>query len=316
MRYYFGPMEGVTTVQFRRVHAAMFPGADRYYIPFISPTPDRRFTARELREIGRENNEGVSAVPQILTRSAEDFLWAARALADMGWTEVNLNLGCPSATVTAKGKGAGLLRAPEELDRLLGGIFGKAELPVSVKSRIGYADAAEFGRLLTIFGRYPIAELTLHCRTRAEMYAGEPHREAFELARSALKCPLCYNGNLFTAGDVAAFEPSAPGAAAVMLARGAAADPALFRRLRGGDPASREELRTFHETLYEAYRSEFGRLNAMRRMKELWSFLLRRFDGAETLGKRMMRTSDTGVFDECAAAALDTLPLVDDEKGS
>ena len=312
MKAYFAPMEGVTTAQYRRVHAAMFPGADRYYMPFISPTADHRFTPRELRQVLPEHNEGVPVVPQILTKSAEDFLWCAAGLAEMGYTQVDLNLGCPSATVTAKGKGAGLLRTFDLLERLLDGIFAGAEVAVSVKSRIGYTDPAEFERLLALYARYPIAELVLHCRTREEMYAGEPHREAFRRAREVLSCPVCYNGNLFTAQDADAFVRAEPGTEAVMIGRGAACDPALFRRLRGGPPASREELRAFHEALYAVYRAEYGRVNGMRRMKELWNYLLRRFDGAEEVRKRMMRTKDVGVFDECAAEALDRLRLIDE----
>ena len=308
MKYYFAPMEGVTTVHYRRVHAALFPGADRYYAPFISPTSDHRFTPRELREVGMEHNAAFPFVPQILTKSAEDFLWCAAGLADMGYKEVNLNLGCPSATVTAKGKGAGLLRTPDALKRLLDGIFARAEIAVSVKTRIGYADAAEWEALLALYARYPIAELIVHARTREEMYAGEPHAEAFARARETLTVPLCYNGNLFTPDDVA----GAPVSDAMMLGRGAAWDPALFRRLRGGAPCSRAELRAFHTELYALYRAEYGRVNAMRRMKELWSYLLHRFAGAEDIRKKMMRTKDVGVFDECVAAALDRLPMIDE----
>ena len=109
MEYYFAPMEGITTAIYRRVHADLFGGADRYYSPFISPTAEHLFTPRELRELGPENNRGIPLVPQVLTKNADDFLWAAAGLADMGYGEVNLNLGCPSATVTAKGKGSALL---------------------------------------------------------------------------------------------------------------------------------------------------------------------------------------------------------------
>ena len=311
MKYYFAPMEGVTTMHFRRVHAAMFPGADRYYAPFISPTSDHRFTPRELREIGPENNAGIRVVPQILTKSAGDFLWCAAGLADMGYQEVNLNLGCPSATVTAKGKGAGLLRTPDALERMLDEIYARAEVAVSIKSRIGYSDPGELERLLALFARYPIAELTLHCRTREEMYLGEPHRDAFDRARKALAVPLCYNGNLFTVQDVQALEKVEPGTQAVMPGRGAARDPALFRRLRGGGAATREELRTFHDTLYEMYRSEYGRLNGMRRMKELWTYLLYRFENTDELRKKMMRTKDPAVFDDCVAALFRQGKLAD-----
>ena len=84
MQYHFGPMEGITTSQYRRLHARMFPGCDRYYTPFLSPTRDHLLTARELREVSPERNRGVNVVPQILTKSGEDFLWMAGKLGEMG----------------------------------------------------------------------------------------------------------------------------------------------------------------------------------------------------------------------------------------
>jgi tRNA-dihydrouridine synthase len=313
MEYYFAPMEGITTAIYRRVHAALFGGADRYYSPFISPTAEHLFTPRELRELGPENNRGIPLVPQVLTKNADDFLWAAAGLADMGYGEVNLNLGCPSATVTAKGKGSALLRSADALASFLDEIFARAEIPVSVKTRIGYWAPEEFPRLLEVFNRYPLAELILHCRTRQEMYAAAPHYEALELALRESRSPVCYNGSLFTPADCAAFTARWPRQRRVMLGRGAAADPAIFRRVKGGAAASREELETFHRELYAAYRAEYGALNGMRRMKELWNCLFDRFEGGEELRKKMMRTKDTGVFEECAATALGRLPLKDRE---
>ena len=311
MKYYFAPMEGVTTMLFRRVHAAVFGGADRYYTPFFSPTSEHLFTPRELRELSPENNTGIPLVPQILTKSAEDFLWAAEGLSRMGYEEVNLNLGCPSATVTAKGKGSALLRDPRALDAMLASIFSGTAVSVSVKTRIGFDDPGELPRLLEVFNRYPVAELILHCRTRREMYSGAPHYESFELALRESRAQVVFNGNLLSPADCEAFRTRYPDRNAVMLGRGAAADPAIFRRLRGGEPASREELTEFHTRLYAACRKEYGGVNGMRRMKELWSFLFDRFVGAEGLRRKMMRTQDTGVFEECAESALRTRPLAD-----
>ena len=126
MEYYFTPMEGITGAEYRAVHHRHFPGVERYYMPFITPTQDRVFTPRELRNIAPERNVGYCAVPQLLTKNAGDFNWAAGELWAMGYDEVNLNLGCPSGTVTAKGKGAGMLADLEGLDRFLDGIFSAA----------------------------------------------------------------------------------------------------------------------------------------------------------------------------------------------
>lgn len=309
MRYDFAPMEGVTTAFYRRVHSALFGGADRYFAPFISPTSDHLFTPRELRELLPENNPGQTLVPQLLCKSGEDALWAVRELADMGYEEVDLNLGCPSATVTAKGKGAGLLRTPDALRELLDTVFAGAEVRISLKSRLGYTGTEEFPALLELYNQYPVAELILHCRTRQELYAGPVHYEAFDYALAHSRAPVCFNGNLFTAEDCAAFAAAYPAQGAAMLGRGAARDPALFRRLRGGPPASREELRCLHEELYALYREAFGAVNGMRRMKELWSYLLCSFSGAEEIRKRMFRTKDVGIFEDCVAAAFRELPL-------
>lgn len=168
------PMEGLTTIYYRRALARWFGGVDRYFTPFLTPTQDHRFTKRELREVLLEHNGGLPTVPQLLTRNAEDFLWAAGELAAMGYREVNLNLGCPSGTVVAKGKGSGFLAHPAELDAFLEEIFSKAPCAISVKTRIGLKDPEEFPVLLAIYRKYPLAELIVHPRVRTDMYKNTP----------------------------------------------------------------------------------------------------------------------------------------------
>ena len=137
-RYDLAPLDGITKAVFRRVHHAMFGGPGRYFIPFFSPTDQHILTQRDRRELDAANNGELPLVPQVMTRRAEDFLWAAEVLADLGYREVNLNLGCPSGTVTAKGKGSGFLAHPEELDHFFDQVFSSVKLPVSVKTRLGY----------------------------------------------------------------------------------------------------------------------------------------------------------------------------------
>ncbi len=252
-RFDFAPLDGITKRVFRRVWHARFGGADRYFIPFISPTDQHILTPRDRREL--ENPEGLPQVPQVMAKRAEDFVWAAEVLADMGYSEVNLNLGCPSGTVTAKGKGSGLLADLECLDRFLDGVFSACSVPVSVKTRLGYNAPEEFPRLLEVFNRYPIACLTVHPRVRPEKYRGAVHMDQFALAMAKSKNPVCYNGDLISVAGVRALEARFPGLDAAMIGRGAVADPALMRRLRGGPAASREELQAFTAELYQAYQN-------------------------------------------------------------
>ena len=162
---------------------------------------------------------------------------------------------------------------------------------------------------MSIYRQYGAQELILHPRTRKEMYSGAVHMDAFALAAAGSPFPVVYNGDLFTAEDVLAFEAAHPESEAVMLGRGAAADPALFRRLRGGAAASRKELRQFHEELYEAYRAELGGVNAMRKMKELWHYLSALFIGGDELAKKIARTKDVYKFNDYVSEALCNLPL-------
>ena len=144
MEYYFAPLEGITGAVFREAHNRCFGGVDAYYMPFLSPTRDRVFTPRDLRNVAPEHNLGFRGVPQLLTREPEDFCWAANALYEMGYDEVNLNLGCPSGTVTAKGKGAGLLADPDGLERLMGGPPGGRQGRRAFKNQLCRNDPERF----------------------------------------------------------------------------------------------------------------------------------------------------------------------------
>ncbi len=278
--YYAAPMEGLTGWRWRQVQAALFGGADRYYTPFLSPNANFEFQTKELREIDPENNRGLPVVPQILTNRAEYFVWAARECQSRGYKEVNLNLGCPSGTVTGKKKGAGLLQEPALLRALLGGIFDALpDMQVSVKTRIGWDDPAQWPELLELFNAFPISLLIVHPRVRTQFYKGEVSREAFSWAQSHTRLPLCYNGDLFAEKDVAS-APQTP----LMFGRGLVADPALLRRLRGGAAASAAELQAYHDRLYEAYRRDFGGgTAALHRMRELWAYLSGSFQNTDAL---------------------------------
>lgn len=306
MQYFFAPMEGLTDSVYRRLHHTYFPGVDRYYMPFISPTVHRSLTPREARELPRAGSEAFVAIPQIMTKVPEDFLWAAVQCAELGYGEVNLNLGCPSGTVVAKGKGSGMLADPESLDRFLDGIFTAAPLPVSVKSRLGLTDPQEFPRLLEVYNRYPIAELTLHPRVRKAFYSGSVDMEMFDYCVTNSKNPLCYNGDICSLEDAARIGEKYPQVGSIMIGRGLIGDPGMLTP-GGTTPDALEEM--FNEML-EAYMTLFGgSRNAMFRLKEHWGMLIHRFEGSEKLGKRLRKTTDVDEYRAITREIFHTLPL-------
>jgi len=308
MQYYFAPMEGLTDSIYRRIHHKYFPGVDRYYMPFISPTIHRQLTHKEDRELPPADSEAFTAIPQVLTKVPEDFLWAARVCADRGYEEVNLNVGCPSGTVVSKGKGSGMLRDPEELDRFLEAVFAASVLPISVKTRLGLENPEDFVQLLEVFNRYPITELTVHPRVRKDFYK-EPVREAwFRYACENSRIPLCYNGNILTKAQADAIALTYPGVESVMIGRALVGDPGMLMP----EGTSREALKAFHDELVEEYIRVFGsQRNAMFRMKENWSLLHKRFEDTDRLWKKLRKTTDYTEYMAITAEIFQTLPLAE-----
>lgn len=310
MRLYYAPLEGITSAVYRNAHYRHFSGVDRYYMPFVSPTQHHVNTPRELRDILPEHNGDTPVVPQLLTKCADDFLWAAGDLASMGYSEVNLNLGCPSGTVAAKGKGSGFLGHLEELDRFLDEIFSRCPIDISVKTRLGVHEADEFPAVLEIYNNYPIKELTVHPRVQKDMYRNNIRMEQYRYAMERSRAPLCFNGDLVTAGDCARLIEKHPQIDAVMLGRGLVANPALARQIKGGPAASAEELEAFHRDVYEGFAEMMKNgKNAMTRMKEIWYFHGNLFEGSEKYVKRLRKSTTPAEYEAAAAAIYRELPL-------
>ncbi len=305
MRHYFAPMEGITDRVFRQVHHKYFPGVGAYYMPFLSPTVHRSLTPREERELPYADADGYAAVPQLLTKVAQDFLWMAEQCAQRGYTEVNLNLGCPSGTVTAKGKGSGMLRDLDALDAFLDAIFQDCTLPISIKTRLGLETPEEFPKILEIYNRYPIKELTVHPRVRKAFYTGPVEMDCFRYACENSKNPLCYNGDLKSKEDIEKISREFPKVEAVMLGRGLVGDPGMLT-----EHWDKATLRHFCDDLLEGYIDAFGSArNAMFRTKENWSMLINRFQSPEKLWKKLRKTTDLAEYKSIVAEIFTTLEL-------
>ncbi len=292
MKYYFAPMEGVTGFVYRQAHREQYSGVDRYFAPFVSPNQHHSFKTKEKQDVLPANNAGYELVPQILSNHAEEFLWAAEELAAQGYREVNLNLGCPSGTVTAKGRGAGFLAKPEELDAFLEEIFARSPIAISIKTRLGMTEPEEFFRLLDIYNKYPATELIIHPRVRAEFYKGVPHREVFREALKRTDLPVCFNGNLFTTEDLARFEEAFPEVDRVMIGRGLIANPGLVDDYRTGGRPDKGKLRAMHDRILAHYLSQVsGAHNTIYKMKELWYYQIHMFADAGKYEKKIRKST-------------------------
>lgn len=311
------PMEGITGYAFRRAHAEVFGALDRYYTPFISPLPkvETPFSKRNSRELDPVNNQGLDVVPQLLTNDADRFIWAAGLLADMGYKEVNLNLGCPSGTVVAKEKGSGLLRNPDRLEAFLANVCERSPLPVSVKTRVGIANDDEYGELLALFCRCGIAELIVHPRVQKDFYNGAPRQELYGKTLECAPFPVAYNGDIFSLGDFNTLVAAYPQTRHVMIGRGLLANPALAREIRGGEGLAREELKRFHDKLYESYTDDMGG-NAVFRMKEWWGHAKCAFADPSSVHRIMRKTRRADEYEAAARKIFSTEKLADSPRFS
>lgn len=292
------PMEGLTGAVFRRVHHRYFSGVDAYYIPFITPTVEPKFTDRHLKELAAEVNAGIPVVPQLLSNRSADFIWAARALKDMGYKEVNLNLGCPAGTVVAKGKGSGFLKDLFALERFLDEIYSAdVGIPISIKTRLGWASEEEFTDILNLYKKYPVSELIVHMRLKTDQYKGEAREKVLLKHLNEIPFPLGVNGDMVTVSDMKRINEDFNNPKMLMVGRALMADPALFRKFNGGSPATIEEIKSFTRELFDAYTEAFqSRKNAMMRMKEYWFFQANLFEENPKAFKNIFKSKNEADF--------------------
>lgn len=295
MQIYLAPMEGITTFIYRNAFARHYGEIDKYFTPFLS---DKNLNYKEINEVLPEHNKGLVVVPQILTNQVAVFLSIAAKLADYGYREVNLNLGCPSGTVAAKKRGAGFLSIPDTLDAFLDEIFQKCNLEISIKTRIGMESVDEWQRLLAIYMKYPVKELIVHPRLQKEFYEGVTHVEAFRTTQEMLTMlPLCYNGDIVSKASYDAVTDRLMPVERIMLGRGVLANPTLPATLKTQSPETLpsandlKRFRAFHDEILEGYRELMsGDQPVLFRMKELWTYM-RQYPGLTDKQLKQIRKS-------------------------
>lgn len=310
MLYYFAPLEGITNASYRKAFAQFFSPLDKFYTPFFVPSEKKGLANRDLRELSPENNGDIHLVPQVLTNKSHDFLFAAKQVKDLGYGELNLNLGCPSGTVVSKKRGSGFLSELEALEKFLDEIFAKTEIDISVKTRLGLKNPEEFHEILALYHRYPISELTIHPRVREDHYRGTTNLAAYRDALQHSTIPLVYSGDLFRAEDILTFEKLFPKTRAIMLGRGLICNPALVEEVTLGKAITKEKLLTFHNHLYAMYTETlFGTKPLLFKMKELWVYMICLFKDHEKLFKGIKKAQTIPDYESAVSAIFSRLEL-------
>ena len=299
MQIYFAPLEGITGYVFRNAYEKYYGGIDKYFTPFISPHTKKLMDSREKRDILPENNKGLNVVPQVLTNKAEDLIDLANQLHDeYGYEEINLNLGCPSKTVTTKGKGSGFLEYPDQMEEFFDRYFKACNVKLSIKTRIGYYEVEETKRLLNMYERFPFTEVIIHPRLGIQMYKGTPHYEVFEEYLGRTKHSLCYNGDINSLDDLQQLDDKWATCDKFMLGRGLIARPGMLKSVDGkaySAVLSEEEWNrflAFHDELLEGYYAYMCEdRNTLFKLKELWTWWAVMFPGQEKTLKKIKKAT-------------------------
>jgi tRNA-dihydrouridine synthase len=298
MKFYLAPLEGLTGYVYRNAYHKFFDHIDKYYSPFIVANQSDSFKAKDINDILPEHNEGINLIPQILTNNAKDFIHTSKKIKQMGYDEVNLNLGCPSGTVVAKGRGSGFLAKKEELNAFLDEIFSAAITKISVKTRIGKDDPEEFYDLLQIYNKYPMEEVIIHPRIQKDFYKNKPNLKIFSDALSLSKNPVCYNGDIVTKEDYDKFTSDYSLVDTIMIGRGLIRNPGLINNMLFHKDMDKAFLKEFHDEIYEGYKKVlFGDRNILFKMKEIWFYMSPMFTDYEKYAKKIKKSERLTDYD-------------------
>lgn len=223
------PMEDVTSIAFRKLCKEM--GADIVYTEFVNSDGlirDNKKTHDKLRITNEERPVGI----QIYGGEINAMREAAKIAEQHNPEIIDINAGCWVKKVAKRGAGAGLLKDPPYMQKIVKEIVDAVKLPVTVKTRLGWDENSiqilEVAKRLEDVGA---KALTIHCRTRSQAHDGEPAWHWIPKIKEVVNIPVVVNGGIITAQD-ALRAKEITNADGYMIARGAIYHPWIFREIK------------------------------------------------------------------------------------
>jgi tRNA-dihydrouridine synthase B len=294
---YLAPIRGITDKIFRNIFPKYFQGFDLAIAPFICTFKTKKLKGTIDCEFGALQDTGIKTIPQIMGNDPDDFLSVANELNEIGYDQINWNLGCPYPKVTRKGRGSGMLIYPEKIDYFLDRVLSGSTFGVSVKLRLGMNCPDDILRIIPVLNRYPLQEIIIHPRTGQQMYTGSVDLEAFEKCMAISRHTIVFNGDI---NSLANFEMLANRFKTVnrwMIGRGILKNPFLIEEIKkktARSPESKsEQLFDFHNELFEEYsKIVTGPVHLISRMKAIWTYLGHYFEDTQTIQRKIQRTEN------------------------
>lgn len=288
------PLQGLTDFIFRNSFNKFFTGLDSTYSPFIR-IEKGEIRRSKLRDIEPELNKESNLVPQILTNDTEEFIFLANMLSEMGYEEINWNLGCPFPMLARHNLGSGMLKEFEQIDQMLTNVLSKISCKLSLKIRSGYENETDLLELLPLLDKHDICEIIIHPRTGIQQYKGDVNKDVFKKALELSKHKLTYNGDINSLEDYKAFSEEFPSTSSIMIGRGIIANPFLAMDIKGieveGDRL--EIFKKFHGELLVSY-SELlnGDMQILKRMQGFWEYFSLSFTNSRKVYKKIRKAAN------------------------
>ncbi len=288
---HLAPIKGITDRTFRNAFIRHFGGVDSVLAPFVTKSDSES----KLKALSPELNTAVRTVPQILTKSPDEFISLARKLEGYGCKEVNWNLGCPFAAVVKKGEGSALLEHPDSISLFLEKVCSSLTLPISIKMRIGMHAPDEILKLIPVINSFPVKEIIIHPRTGGQMYTGDVDLDAFEKALKLSEKPVIYNGDIKKEDDFKTLFGRFPSVNGWMIGRGLLINPCLAMEIKNGKaiPESEkiERIKNFTGYLLDAYINDLqSDAHVLDKMRGLWFYISQSFPDSRKIEKRIRKS--------------------------
>lgn len=286
----FAPIKGITDRTFRSAFVRHFAGLDSALAPFVVKSDSES----KFKSLSPEMNPGLQTIPQILTKSPDDFINLAAKLQYYGCSEVNWNLGCPFAMVVKRGEGAALLQYPEQIEYFLEKIYSAISIPLSIKMRVGMHSPDEILKLIPVLNKFPLKEIAIHPRTGEQMYDGDLYPEAFRSSLELSSHPVIYNGDIKTIDDYKRLSESFPVVKGWMIGRGLLVNPFLAMEIISGkvddDTVKNSRIKQFIDYLCDAYAEDLqSSAHVLDKMKGVWFYLSQSFSDGRKIEKRIRK---------------------------
>lgn len=292
--FYLAPLRGVTDYIFRNVFESHFSKFDFLLTPFIPTVKGTFVNPSHIKDILLEYNDTSRVIPQIIGNNPDDIIVLAKHLYSMGYTSVNLNMGCPHPQITRKKRGSGMLPYPEFIDSILDKVFSEIKNPFSVKVRLGLESADEFAFVIPVLNKYPLQEITIHPRTGRQMYDGVVDLDSFDKYHKLLIHTICYNGDIWSREYFDTYKQRFTSVTRWMLGRGVTQDPFLLEEIKHQRTVKRDYavLRSFHDEIFAKNQVKLhGPSHLLGKMKELWAYISYQFDDPKKVLKHIQKRS-------------------------